>query len=38
MTPTLKMKRRDIRERYADGAADTYREKEFEQAPSADDD
>ena len=38
MTPTLKMKRRDVRERYADGAADTYGEKEFEQAPSADDD
>ena len=38
MTLTLKMKRRDIRERYADGIADTYGEKEFEQAPSADDD
>jgi len=38
MTPTLKMKRRDIRERYADEIADMYGEKEFEQAPSADDD
>ena len=38
MTPTLKMKRRDIRERYADQTADMYGEKEFKQAPSADDD
>jgi long-chain acyl-CoA synthetase len=37
LTPTLKKKRRDIRERYADEIAEMYDEKEFERTAAADD-
>ncbi|WP_436925200.1 AMP-dependent synthetase/ligase [Halosimplex amylolyticum] len=38
LTPTMKKKRRDIRDRYAAEVADMYGEKAFESAPSTDDD
>ncbi len=37
LTPTLKKKRRDIKDRYAEEIADMYGEKEFEQSAADDD-